>query len=537
MVAGAKQISRRDAPSGAPAHGPRGLFWDPFSVLDALGYRESTKPITFDVLRGLPYRVPVLGAMILNAVTVASRNHKQPEDRFGSGLVVRPKGWKPGDKLTRADEKFADRMEDGLANGSFLPGYRGFQKLRKFLIQFLFDSYRYDQACFEIIPDNRGRPVSWVNTDGASIRLADVPYTIPRVGGEMDPDAPFTVQVYNGDIVHQYTYRDLAFCVRNPRTDIKLGGYGTAEAEMIVHTLARLINADEYNARMFSNGTHAKGILNVKGEIGPERFDEFRRDFNQEVRGVHNAFRTPITRAKDGLEFISFQMSNREMEFSAGYDFWIKLVGGHILMDPAEIHFRYGTMNQKSTMNAESNRERVLDSRARWLPPLLEFAAESLTEHLIEPWDQDWEAAFVGLDAQTPKEIAELWKMRVESTHTIDEAREALGLEERGEEKGGDVIENSVWFQWMQFQQQAEQQAQAMAAGGAGAPGEEGAVPGAGGGPAEAQGQPGAPDQGDDYESLLAQLGGAGDEEQPSARSAARPPRMAKSMRVIEAEV
>lgn len=499
---------------GLPAHEPRGLYWDPFAVLDTLGYRDKPTPITFNTLRLLPYKTPVLSGMILNAARTLVRITRPPADRMsGTGLICRPKGMKPGQKLKGADAKFAEYLERGLQRGCFNDQFDGYLKLSPFTLMMIWCSYTFDQACFEVIDDYDGYPVTWLPADGASMRLANAPYTFPQ-GAKFDPDVAFTSQIHDGQIVQQYSFYDLAFCVRNPRADLVLGGYGTSEGEMIAHTLARMINIDEYHARLFGQGVHARGIVNLKGETSPEKFSEFRRDLNQQLSGVRNAFTTPVTRAPNGIEFINFGASNKEMEFSSYYDHLIKITGAHMLMDPAEVHFKYGNTGQARAMSEESNRERVSDSRARWLPPLADWWADQLTTYLVERLDRDWEAAYINLDAPTAKEQAEINKTRVESTHSVNEVRTAMGMEERDD---GDRILNNVMVQY----NAAEQAAQMPQDGG------EGGMPGAPGG--QPGGADGAGGKGKNFDDLLSELGDGGDEDDDEEE--AKPARMGKSFR------
>ena len=497
----------------AQRNAPRGLYWDPFSVLDALGYRERPTAATFDVLRSLPVRIPILGGMILNATKTLPRvAGKPPKDKgTGVGLVCRPKGWKPGDKLTKSDERFADFLVAGLMRGHMDPNGAGYVKLGKFLEQLTYASYVYDQVCYEIIDDMKGRPLTWLPAASASMRLANQPYTYP-IALRDDPEVPYTTQVYQGQIVQQYGFYEMAFAVRNPRTEIDIGGYGTCEGEMTAHTLAFMLNADLYHTKMFSQGVFAKGIFNIKGNVDPEKYNEFKRDLYLQIMGVKNAGVMPVTRAPEGIDFIDLRQSSKEMEFGNLYDFSIKVVGAHMLMDPAEIHFRYGTVGQKQSLASESNRERVTDSRARWLPPLADFHTDHLTTYIVERWDSDWEARVIGLDALTPKEQHELMEIKLRTTHTVDEARAELGMDpyeiSEDEDEPGNIIPNPTLVQWL-GQQQAAAQADEQQAAGGGMPGEPGA------GPPGAEGEAGGEEGGDQFQDLLSQLdqgGGEGEE-------------------------
>lgn len=148
--------------------------------------------------------------------------------------------------------------------------------------------------CFEVIPDQQGRPYEFRTVDASTVRLAA---TYDGYRGEkprrfqseeftdrwrkeygeaftLDGDGVFAIQLMHGRIENIYTYHDLAFCVRNPRSDVWINGYGFAEAEMALNVVIRLLWAEEYNARIFRQGSMASGILNFKGDqIDPQQLE------------------------------------------------------------------------------------------------------------------------------------------------------------------------------------------------------------------------------------------------------------------------
>jgi hypothetical protein len=98
------------------------------------------------------------------------------------------------------------------------------------------DSLTYDQLSFEVVPDKKGRPAEFLAVDAATIRAAS-----ERDKGSNyaeysnSPDKVKWVQVINGKIQAVFNSSELAFGVRNPRTDIELQPYGFSELEQIIH--------------------------------------------------------------------------------------------------------------------------------------------------------------------------------------------------------------------------------------------------------------------------------------------------------------
>ena len=74
------------------------------------------------------------------------------------------------------------------------------------------------------------------------------------------------VQVIDGTIVPGFTAKELAFGVRNPRTNINLQPYGFSELEMLIQQVTSHLYAEEYNSKYFSQGGTTKGIINIKSD-------------------------------------------------------------------------------------------------------------------------------------------------------------------------------------------------------------------------------------------------------------------------------
>ncbi len=396
---------------------PKALYWDPFSSVQQLGYREKPSAITYGQLNAMAQRVPIAQAIIQTRVNQISAFATPQHYKFETGFRVRMRDATA--KPTPADKKFIARMENELMLSGVDNGFvQSRDSFETFLRKITRDSLTYDQICVEIVPDLEGRPARWLAVDAASIRLADRSKLFPQ---DDDPEAIHTVQLYNNVIVNEFTRQELAFEVRNPRTDILSYGYGTSELEMVVSTITAILWAWQYNQNFFSQGTVAKGLLNLVGPIPEKHLRAFRRNWYQMVSGVANAFRTPITNAEK-VEWINMQNSNRDMEFSAWMDFLIKVVSATYAMDPVEINFRYGNSGQKG-MFESSNRAKAQESRERGLRPILRHIGRLIDKHIIWPIDPSFCIEFVGLESQTPKELADLMTQRVRTLYTIDELR------------------------------------------------------------------------------------------------------------------
>ncbi len=298
----------------------KAMFWDPFAVIEQLGYKERPTAITYGTLRSVVYKMPVIQAVIQTRVNqVASFAHPQT-DRYDIGFRVTMRDDKA--KAKGPEKKWIGDMQDLMMHTGVWGDPRDRDGFETFLRKLTWDSLTYDQACFEIVPNRKKAPAQWVAVDASSFRLADTATAYMKK--RKIRDDTMYVQIYDGMVVNEYTKDELCFGVRNPRTDMRLYGYGTSELEMLMSTITSLLWAWQYNQRFFSQGSATKGILNFKGAIPERQLKGFRRHWYNLLTSVENAWRTPITNA-EGLEWIDLHANNRDMEFNAWMDFLIKV--------------------------------------------------------------------------------------------------------------------------------------------------------------------------------------------------------------------
>jgi hypothetical protein len=398
---------------------PMSLFWDPYAVIDALGYKDKPTPITYATLTAMKWRMPIIQAIHRTRINQVLMFSRPQADKYLPGYRVVPRNRKT--KPTPAMEARSQQIEQWLLTTGTTEDGRGRDDFASFLTKIVSDSLTYDQMTFEVCPAADGTPATFYATDASTFRLADS--TKLFVDPE-DQELARYVQIYDGSVVSQFSNRRLCFGVRNPSTDIRLQGYGQSELEMLVTTVTALLWAWDYNQKFFSQGAGVKGILNFKGKIPDKHLRAFRRHWYSMVAGVENSFRTPIMNAED-MQWVSLQANNRDMEFNAWFDFLIKVACSIYCIDPMEINFKYGNSGAGGgkEMFESGNQGKLTASKDKGLKPLLRFLEGKLSTYLVSAIDPDFELEFVGLESDTPKEQAELMKLLVTTTHTVDEVR------------------------------------------------------------------------------------------------------------------
>lgn len=314
---------------------PKSFFADPFALLDSvgMGYRNSPTYLTYDTLRQVAERDTYVAPIILTRVDQVGTFARPQPNRYSVGFVVRPRF---GDKkrlLTKSEEERRDHLTMTLLNTGreYNLGRDG---LRQFIAKFVRDSLTYDQACFETVRTRGGGLHNFNVVDASTIRTAtpkSMKGSPPHVN-ELKKDVKY-VQIINAQQTAQFTIDEMAFCVRNPRSHIKAYGYGFPEIETLITTITSHLWAEEWNRRMFSQGSTVKGVLNVKGNLRQEQFEAFKRAWHSQTAGVQNSWKTPMLNSEE-VQWLPLQLSNSEM----GYQMWMEylcFVPGTRVMTPS----------------------------------------------------------------------------------------------------------------------------------------------------------------------------------------------------------
>lgn len=504
------------------ARGVKALQEDPLSVQYAMGYKDRQYSLTYDVLKRIPHQLSMVGAIVNTRVNQVASFAAPFRASKSLGFVIKHKD--PSHLTSKSEQKFIKEMEQFIYNcGHSDPNPHNNKKrddFETFLKKIVRDSLVFDQVCFEIVPDRRGQPYEFVAVDAATIRIAESnsvygpnetyhqrtpaysgrllrfmmdqargPYRAMQLynGNGKKPAAPEFVQIINGQIENVYTTGEMAFGVRNPRSDIYIQGYGYSELEQLITIITSHLYAEEYNRRFFMQGSAPKGILNFKGDtMTPDMLEGFRRQWRASLESVENSWRTPILQSEAGLEWIDLHPTNREMEYNAWIEYLIKITCAIFLMDPAELNFDLHGGVQQTPLFESSQEWKLKASRDRGLKPLLRFIAKMINENVVRKIDDHFVFDFIGLDELTEQEKHTLRTEQVSSYLTLNEVRRSDDLDDL---EYGDMPMNPTYLQAMQIKmqmqqqkQQMEQAQQAQQAGGAPGAGEGGA-PGEGAAP------------------------------------------------------
>jgi hypothetical protein len=485
---GWKQLPNTDA-----ARSPKSWVFDPLSLQYSLGYKDRRFNLTYDTLKRIAGTLSII-AGIINTRSAQVAAFAQPYRLTKSlGFVIKHKD--VDHPTTPAEVAFIKELELFVMNcgraeqnpWSRVPR----DDFETFLRKLVRDSLQFDQTTFEVVPDRMRIPYEFIAVDASTIRIAsDDRYTgvnsswhqregfVPGMparwaqlydGREYGMtnaagDQVEYVQVINGQIENIYSRREMAFGVRNPRTDIYVQGYGYGELEQLITIVTSHLNAESYNSKFFSQGSTPKGLLNLKGDNWtPEQLELFQRQWGAMAAGIENAWRTPVLQS-EGIEWVDLAKTNMEMEFGKWMEYLIKIACGVFLIDPAELNFDMHGGVQQTPLFESSQEWKLKASRDRGLKPLLKFIAKLINKHIIDQIDDHFTLEFVGLDELSEQEKHEMLVEQIASYMTLNEARRTLDLPDL---PGGDIPMNPTFIQALSAQGLAQGPAPG---GGGGAP-------------------------------------------------------------------
>jgi hypothetical protein len=458
---------------------PKSWFNDPYALMDSmgLGYRSNPSAISYETLKQMSEKNSVVSAIVQTRVNQVASFCQPQRNKYSVGFRIQHRDQKR--KLTDSEKEHITHLERFIQNmgEGRDPGRDSFETWARKVVR---DRLVYDQLVSEKVLRRNGRPFSIHAVDSATYRIAPAK---TRRGAPLTKHeqqyVPQYVQVIDGTIVNEFTRRELIFRVANPRTDLKSYGYGLSELELLINTVTSHLWAEEWNRKVFSQGSTVKGILNVQGKVPAPQMEAFRRQWLTQVSSVSNAWRTPVMNS-DNLQWIPLQPSNNDMGFQQWLEYLIKIACAVYLIDPAEINFdsRGGVGSQPMFMTTNEAQQKV--SKDRGLQPLLRFLQNTVNEEIIWEMDEDYEFLFVGLDARSESEAIELRMKELGSYKTLNEIRREA--DELAPVEHGDTVMNPTYIG---LKNQLAMQAQQQAGPPGGMPGMPGAPGGAPGGAPE----------------------------------------------------
>ena len=456
-------LNNVDLVKSMPARDMKAYMENPIRMAQATNYKDKPSSLSYNILYQMSVKNSVVGAVIntrVNQVSAFTKPARFSEDGVGYKIRLRD----PSETPNSEQKEVMNSIELFLENCGFSDDSDR-DDFDTFIRKIVRDSLTYDQMCFEVIPDRKGKPAEILAVDAATIRAASENYQADQTWMEMVPNKKNEevkwVQVVDGTIVSWFTARELAFGVRNPRTNINLQPYGFSELEQLIHQITSHLYAEEYNSKFFSQGGTTKGIINIKSDpngVGnKEQLDSFKRQWRAQVNGMTGAWKTPVLQVPNGIEYINVSQSNREMEFEKWMNYLVNIVCAVYQIDPAEVNFpnNGGVSGNGGSVFESSQEVKLKNSKDKGLKPLMRFIESIINKFVVSKFSQDYVFVFTGLDQKSEEEKAELDTKQVKTWRTVNEIRK-----EHGEKplENGDIILDPSYLNYIQQKEMAAQQ-------------------------------------------------------------------------------
>lgn len=443
--------------------GLKSTLLDPRELTDSLGYKNKPHSLSYQVLRRMS-RIPLIRSIISTRQSQVSAFARPQSDRFSTGFVIRKRreyyATEQSQKITKEDQNEIRRITDFLLNGGDDSNKWHGDNFEMFLKKLVDDSLSLDQGTFEVVRNNKGIPVEYLATDGATFRIAstyddDEGIVRGKRAEKKMGYLPSFVQVIEQEVVEEYYPWELCFGVRNLSSDIYRNGYGRSELEDLIEIVTYMVSADTYNGKFFTQGSNPKGIIKISGNVNTNRLAEFRQQWQSMVSGVMNAWKIPVLES-DKMDWIDLQKSNVDMQFSTWQEYLLKVACSCYKIAPEELGFSVGNASSGGSMFESGAESRLKYSRDKGLIPLLKTLEYWINRWLVQPLNEDFEFAFTGYDVDGKEKELELDIKMVGSFVGHKEMREKWGYKRDFAED--DFPLNNAWIQRISQVEMTEQQ-------------------------------------------------------------------------------
>lgn len=438
-------------PEQEHGHGMQSLWLDENQIQKQGEYFEKSSNFNFDSMRNMVDRTPVLSAIVMTRIRQVQRFCRASPDGIHPGFQIAIKD-SVGNKRSNAERESVLSLQRFFTNCGWEFNPRERQRLGRdnfsgFMSKMVRDSLVMDSAAIETeYKQNRAQGMDgFYAVDGSTIRLC------PESGYRGDEDI-FALQVVQGNIRTAYTFDDLIYVPRNPRTDVLQGGYGMSETELLVNTVTGFLNAMTYNQKHFDSNAIPKGMLHLSGEYSQDDLNSFKRYWNSMVRGINNAWTLPVMVSKNQeskATFEKFGVDVNDVMFGKWMTFLTSIICAVYGMSPEEINFEsFGT--SPSRISGGNTEDKLINSKDKGLRPLLSHFEDLFTDYIAADFGSQYQFRWTGLDEKTEKQRWEEEKVG----RTFNELRVSRGYDPIDANWGNAPVNVTTLNAWM-LQKQA----------------------------------------------------------------------------------
>jgi len=426
---------------------PKSAIIDPLSGAGFGGTRGKPTPIPYSTLRRMA-QIPAISAIINTRLNQVARFAKRPRFNGDTGFRIGLRDKES--KMNDAQKKRAKEIEDFFLKTGWEKSKIRKDNMNTFLRKLVRDALTLDVMTFEKVSTLRGEirgkqevAEIWA-VDGATIELVinnpigeGTVYNMPEYeaqtkSGLTHEDDIAYVQKVNGVVTAEYTEDELAFAIRNPRTDIDFTDFGMSELETLMEIVTGIVNGVRYNTSYFSHSHLPQGVLEIVGKYKDEHLQGFKRHWKTLTDSASGKWSTPIMALEEGqgFKFTNFKNSNRDMEFNEFLEFLFNIACAVYQIDPNEVGFKSWTSG--SGMTQSDNTEAKMDSSLdKGFNPLMDFLSDTFNSEIVDLIDEDFVFEWVGVSEEDEDRKLERFKNEIDSgIKTVNEVRKEMDIDE-----------------------------------------------------------------------------------------------------------
>ena len=431
------------------------------SMLEGVKEPQAFGGMSPEIMRQVVEKTPPVASIVHTRCNQVAAFCQVPESDTDSGFEI---AMRDPDRKPTSQEKYEMRqLEDMFVEGGFSIVQDEFpiRPLDELVRMIVRDSLSMDMCAYEIVPGANTKKYPFVAMDvidAGQIRLTEPDMYHPKRNGIANIIA---VQLQQGQVKAEWQRSEIAIGIRNPTSDVRRFGYGISEIEICANIISCILFGIDYNKTYFTSSSVPPGILSITGSISEVALNNLRSQWTAQAKGVGNWWNTPVVATKDGqgVNYVKFRDSNRDMEFHQLIALMINLLCSTFTMHPEEIFMQSWSPSQGGIGGEASPVSRLKNSKDSGLVPMLKMIARMLNKGLWAMFpDRKYILRFKNIDERDEERELKLRTMRLQAGLTLPK-QEIADMD--GEQHDyADVPQSPYSFQAYSAKQQQDMQEQ-----------------------------------------------------------------------------
>lgn len=394
---------------------PKSAIVDPLNGETYGGTRSKPTAVPYTTLRRMA-QIPAIAAVINTRLNQVASHSRRPRFSGDTGFRIGLKDRE--EKMNDKQKKRAKEIEDFFLKTGWEKNKVRKDNFNTFLRKITRDTLTIDAMTFEKVNKFKGEVKGRMDVaeiwaiDATTIELAlnnpvgeglnyepPVYKPVTKTGKQNIGDIAY-VQKVNGTIVAEYTEDELAFAIRNPRTDLFYTDFGMSELETLMEIVTGIVNGVRYNTSYFTHSHLPQGVMSLIGKYKDEHLKAFQRHWKVLTEGAAGKWSVPVMALEDGQGFnwTPFKNSNRDMEFNQFLEFLFNVACAVYQIDPNEVGFKSWTSNTGGMSQSDNTDAKMEQSKDKGFNPLMDFLSDTFNSEIVDMIDDQYEFQWVGVD-------------------------------------------------------------------------------------------------------------------------------------------